>query len=841
MSSGTFTDWLPIDETLPALRRALAEGRSAVLAAPPGAGKTTRVPLALLDEPWLAGRRLVMLEPRRLAARAAARHMARLLGEEPGGTVGYRTRLDSRIGPATRLEVVTDGVLTRLLQQDPSLTGYGAVLFDEFHERSLQADLGLALCLEARGLFREDLRLLVMSATLDGAAVAALLGGAPVLASEGRAHPVETRYLDRPREGPVEPLVAQTVLRTLATEPGSLLVFLPGAPEIRRVERRLLEAGPPGDVLLAPLYGDLPAEAQDRAIEPPPHGRRKVVLATDIAETSLTIEGVRVVVDAGLMRIPRFDPRSGLGRLATVRVSRDAAEQRRGRAGRLGPGLCLRLWTEAEQRLLAERRPPAILDADLAGLVLETARWGADDPRSLRWLDPPPAGATAQAAALLRQLGALDERGRITEHGRRMADLPLHPRLAHMVLSAIPLKLGGLACDLAALLGERDPLRAAAGRRDADIRLRLELLRGGRRVEPDRDADRAALRRIVATAEQWRRRLDLPAPAGDVEAAGPLLAFAYPDRIAQRQPGSEPRYRLANGRGAAFTEPAPLSSEEFLVLADLDASGDRGRIFLAAPITRDELETHGAGLIRSVDFVEWDERAGAVAARRERRLGELVLERGALPSPDPAAVAAALLEGIRLRGLGCLPWTPALRSWRARVLFLRRVEGTDAGWPDVSDAALLATLDDWLAPWIAGLTRLDQLRRLDLAGALHALLPRPLRAALDRKAPTHLTVPTGSRLPLDYESGEQPILAVRLQEVFGLRETPRVAEGRVPVLLHLLSPARRPVQVTQDLAGFWAGSYREVRKELRGRYPKHDWPEDPAQARPSRGVTRSRL
>ncbi|WP_447972049.1 ATP-dependent helicase HrpB [Nitrospira sp. Kam-Ns4a] len=835
-----FADSLPIDALLPRLHQALATGRSAVVTAPPGAGKTTRLPLALLEEPWLQGRRIVLLEPRRLAARAAARHMARLLGEEIGQTVGYRTRLDTRVGPTTRIEVVTEGVLTRLLQVDPSLAGYGAVLFDEFHERSLQADLGLALCLEARTLFREDLRLLVMSATLDCAAVADLLDGAPVLASAGTTFPVETRYLDRSRSSPIEPLVAQTVRRVLAEERGSLLVFLPGVPEIRRVERLLRDPALPDDVLLMPLYGDLPQEAQDQAIKPAPAGHRKVVLATSLAETSLTIEGVRLVIDSGLMRVPRFDPRSGLTKLATLRVSRDAAEQRRGRAGRRGPGLCYRLWTEVEQRLLAERRPPEILDSDLASLALELALWGTDGPHRLRWLDPPPAGAFAQARALLRQLGALDEAGRITAHGRRMADLAMHPRLAHMVLKAVPLGAGGLACALAALLGERDILKASPRRPGADVRLRLEILRSAHRPEPGLAVDHAAVHRLRRTAEQWRRRLDLPPSPETVEAAGRLLAFAYPDRIAQRQPGPEARFRLANGRSAWFPEPEPLAAEEFLVIADLDGAPDRARIFLAAPLRREELAETCGDMIHTVDFVAWDERAERVLARRQRRLGELVLDDAVLPNPDPQAVTASLLQGIRRRGLACLGWTPALRTWQARVQFLRRVEGPDAGWPDVSDAALLATLERWLAPFVAGMTSLGQVRRLDLTGPLQTLLTREQQQALDRKAPTHLTVPSGSRLPLDYESHDRPVLAVRVQELFGARETPRIAEGRMPVLIQLLSPARRPVQVTDDLAGFWVKSYQEVRKALRGRYPKHAWPEDPLQAVPARGGTRAR-
>ncbi|MEW6246034.1 MAG: ATP-dependent helicase HrpB [Nitrospirota bacterium] len=846
-------DPLPIENSLPSLRRALGNGRTAVLTAPPGAGKTTRVPPALLDEPWLQGRRIIMLEPRRLAARAAAHFMAVTLGETVGRTVGYRMRLDTKVGPTTRIEVVTEGILTRLLQHDPSLAEYGIVIFDEFHERSLHADLGLALCLEAQRLFRPDLRLLVMSATLDCEKVADLLDHAPVIACEGRLFPVDTRYLDRPVSGPLDQEMVRIIRRALQQEQGSLLVFLPGMAEIRRVERRLQEARLDPTAVVAPLHGDLPQEAQDLAIRPAAPGARKIVLATSIAETSLTIDGIRVVIDAGFLRTPRFDPRTGLTRLETIRVTQDSAEQRRGRAGRLEPGVCYRLWTAVEQQTLAARRPPEILDADLAPMLLELAAWGAADPYALSWPDSPPAGAVAQAKDLLTRLGALDDRGRITPHGRQMAELGLHPRLAHMILNAIPLDLGGLACEVAALLSERDLLRSQPGWRNADLRLRLDVLhevqargerqgaRGDRKLEgpPGAGVDRSACQRVRRVAEQWRRQLRVPASeSGDLERLGVLLAFAYPDRIAQRQRGTDRRYLLANGRGASFPQPEPLASEDYLVIADLDAGAQWARIDLAAPVSREDLETSCGDQIRDVETLWWDDRTQAVQARRQRRLGELVLADQPISHPAPAQITATLLQGLRRMGLASLPWTKELRQWRARVAFLRRVEGAASGWPDVSDEALFDGLEHWLGPFLDGVTRLDALQRLDLAGPLQALLTREQQRRLDRLAPTHLVVPSGSRIRLDYEAGDVPVLPVRLQEMFGCRETPRIADGKVPVMVHLLSPAGRPVQVTQDLGNFWASGYRDVRKELRGRYPKHHWPDDPLAARPTSRTSR---
>jgi ATP-dependent helicase HrpB len=842
---------LPIESAIPALRAALRDHTAAVLQAPPGAGKTTRVPLALLDEPWLAGRKIVMLEPRRLAARAAAGFMARMLKERVGQTLGYRVRMDTKVGPRTRIEVVTEGVLARLLQADPGLEGVGLVIFDEFHERSLHADLGLALTLQTRTLLREDLRLLVMSATLDAAPVAALIGDgpnapAPIVSSEGRSFPVETRHVARAADRPLEPAVAAVVRRALADDGGDVLVFLPGAAEIRRVETLLADATLPSSVYVAPLFGSLTPDAQDRAIEPSPPGTRKVVLSTSIAETSLTIEGVRVVVDSGLMRVPRFSPRSGMTRLETVRVTRASADQRRGRAGRVAPGVCYRLWSEHEEQHLAPHTRPEILDADLAPLALELAEAGITDPAELRWLDPPPAAALAQARELLSQLGALDPTGRITDHGRRMARLALHPRLAHMLATAAQLGHGALACDVAALLSDRDIFRFDPGAPiDADLTLRLQALhdaaRGGSPSTHAHGAtvDRGAVYRALAISRDLARELRLDSRPSTLGPAGLLLAFAYPDRIAQRRTArddtraSAGRFLLRNGVGAAFPSPQAIAAEPYVVVAELGGQQPEGRIYLAASVSLEEIEAHFADQIEREQVVSWDAEAGAVRARERERLGALVLREQPMATPDPAAVAAALLGAIAGDGLRGLPWTQAARQLQQRIAFMHRLDPT---WPDVSDAALGATLADWLGPHLFGLTRQDDLKRLDLASILLGMLTWEQRAALDELAPSHLLVPSGSRIRIDYGDPQSPVLAVRLQEVFGLMETPRLARGRVPLTLHLLSPAYRPVQVTTDLAGFWRSVYFDVKKELKGRYPKHYWPDDPLQAVPTRHV-----
>lgn len=835
---------LPVNLILPELKRALAANPAAVLQAPPGAGKTTVVPLALLDSDWLGGQKIIMLEPRRLAARAAAERLAQLLGEPVGQTVGYRIRLESRVSAATRIEVVTEGILQRLLQADPELPGVGLVIFDEFHERSLDADLGLALCLQTQQYLRDDapLKLLVMSATLDTAAVCDLLDGAPLISSQGRQYPVDVRYGNPVRPGqPVDSLVVQCVLQALAEESGSILVFLPGVGEIRRVQRQLQEAlTAQNTVQVIPLHGELDFATQRQAIEPAAQGQRKVVLATSIAETSLTIEGVRVVIDCGLARQPAFDPVSGMTRLHTVRVSRAAAEQRAGRAGRLEPGVAYRLWSASQQDQLAARSEPEILQADLAPLALQLAGWGIQNPAELAWLDQPPSAALQQGRELLERLGALqqaDSGWLQTPHGLAMAGLPMHPRLAHMLLKGQRLGLGEMACRVAAVVSERDLLR---GVEDADLARRLALFDDHR---AESSADRGALQRARTLAKQWHRlveRSPVPSPVSDPRNeswAGVLLAMAYPDRIASRraEPGSE--FKLANGRAAAFASVDSLQGQQWLAVASLGghAGQSSARIFLAAALLPEQIEAHLPELLVSRETLEWDARSETLLAERQQMLGALVFSRQPLTQIDPRQRSQALCQVVRKQGLELLPWTPALRQWQARVHLLRDldVQKTETNhWPDLSDQALLDTLEQWLAPWLDKVTRLAHFGNLDLSSILTGLLPWPLPRELDEQAPTHWTVPTGSQIRIDY-SDSPPVLAVRLQEMFGSTDTPRIAGGRIALKLHLLSPARRPVQVTQDLAGFWTGSYLEVKKDMKGRYPKHYWPDDPLQAEPT--------
>ncbi|MCO5127214.1 MAG: ATP-dependent helicase HrpB [Rhodobacteraceae bacterium] len=807
-------DRLPIDDALPGLLDAIRRSGRAVLQAPPGAGKTTRVPLALLEAGLVAGR-IVMLEPRRLAARAAAERMAATLGEPVGRTVGYRIRGEARTSAATRIEVVTEGILTRMIQADPGLEGTGAVIFDEFHERSLNADLGLALAWEVRGALRPDLAVVVMSATLDAAPVAAMLDDAPVVTSAGRAFAVETRWRDRPLDRSVrfEGAAAALVEQAVAETAGGVLVFLPGEGEIRRVEA-ILKGRLPADCAVRPLFGAMDFAAQRAAIAPADTGR-KVVLATAIAETSLTIEDIRVVVDCGRARRARFDPASGMSRLVTERVTRAEAEQRRGRAGRVAEGTCYRLWAKGEEGALAAFPPAEIEAGDLAGLALELALWGTEGA-DLAFLTPPPAPALAEARALLTALGALGAGGRITDHGRALAALPLHPRLGHMLLMS-----GAGAAPLAALLADRDPLRGAP----CDLGLRLSALRDPRRYAADHPwpADRATIERIRDEA----RRLARLAPAAkagtsDAQAA----ALAYPDRIGLRRKGEEPRYVLSGGKGAFVAEGDALARARLLVATDLDGDPREARIRQGIAIAEPELREMFASAIGWQDVCEWSRREGRVIARRQERLGALVLAERNWPDAPPDAVARAALDGMRQIGLTL--GEPA-RRFRARVEFLRR-EG--AALPDFTDAALLARAEDWLLPHLAGKRTEADLRALDLTEPLRGALTWEEMQTVDRLAPGKFDTPMGRSVPIDYE-GEHPSIALRLQELFGVTAHPAVGPRRHPLRITLLSPAGRPVQVTMDLPGFWATSYADVRKDMRGQYPKHPWPEDPAAALPT--------
>ncbi len=846
---------LPIDAVVPALLEALRANRSAVLQAPPGAGKSTVVPLVLLQEEWARGKRIMMLEPRRLAARAVAQRMAQTLRESVGRTVGYRMRMDTRVSRETRIEVVTEGVLTRMLQNDPGLDDYAAVIFDEFHERSLQADIGLALTLDGRDSLSSDLKVLVMSATLDGEAVAHLLGGAPVVTAEGRIYPVESRFAGKglPDRENAERIVAQLVQRALREEHGDVLVFLPGAREIRRVQTLLHSAGSDPSVRILPLFGDLSGDEQDAALMPAPPGARKVVLATNIAETSLTIAGVRVVVDSGLVRRSVFDPATGMSRLETQRISRASADQRQGRAGRLEAGVSYRAWSEGAHRSLAAFSPPEITAADLAPLALELASWGVRDANDLRWLDTPPAAMLASARDLLARLGALGSDGRITSHGREMTSLGVHPRFAHMLLRARDIGCLPLAADLAALLSDRDILRSASSARDADVATRVELMRGeGGTAGVDRfslQRARSVARNLVQQVHDTGssgRGVGVPLEISErrsslygvqlVGKEGVLLAFAYPDRIGRRRAGALGTYTLANGRGAHFAEVQSLAKEEFIVAVDLDDSDRDARILLAAAIDRADLERFLPERIQRTESVEWNSREQAVIARRVVRLDEILLEEKPMPGVPAEAARAAMLVGIRELGIAALPWTRDVRDLQARIEFVR---GSASGsWPDVSDTRLSASLESWLAPWLDGVTRRDHLARLPMTEALRGLLSWEQQRELDRLAPTHLQVPSGSRIRIDYLDDSAPVVSVKLQEVFGLEDTPRLAGGQVPVTFKLLSPAQRPVQVTRDLAGFWRGSYAEVRKDMRGRYPKHHWPENPLEAQPARSTRR---
>lgn len=814
----SFDTPLPIDAVLDDLSRTLEAHNAAVLVAPPGAGKTTRVPLALLDAPWAKDKKIIVLEPRRIAARASADRMAKSLGERAGETVGYRVRFGSKISRATRIEVVTEGIFTRQILDDPELSGVAAILFDEFHERSLDADMGLALARDAQLGLREDIRILVMSATLDGARIAKLLGKAPVVESEGRAFPVETRYLGRKIDAPIERQMADAIASALRADSGSVLAFLPGAAEIRRTQNFLAERVQDASIEIVPLFGALDAAVQDRAIAPAPKGTRKVVLATSIAETSLTIEGVRIVVDSGLARVPRYEPDIGLTRLETVRAARAAVDQRRGRAGRTEPGVCYRLWDEPQTASLAPYTQPEILSADLSSLVLDLAQWGVSDPSALSFLDPPPAPAWKEAKNLLSELNALDGDGRITAEGKSLRALALPPRLARMIVDSHRAGEGEAAAEIAAIITER-----ALGGDSVDLEHRRDQFRRDR-------SPRATSARDLA--RRWAAQVAASEKAGQQDdlSTGLMLAYAFPDRVARNRGNGS--FVLANGRGAAVDQTSSLARAPYIAIGEMTGTAASGRILLAAQITQDEIERHFAEHIESVDEISFDRGAMALRARRKRALHAITLSEATLavsPSEDTARIFA---DGLIAAGLDRLPWSKTAKQWRDRVMFLRKAEGDS--WPDLSDDGLIARRDDWLVPALYDKIALKDISAGDLSDALVALLPWEMRARLDREAPTHFEAPTGSVLAIDYEAEQGPTIAVRLQELFGLNTHPSIAAGKVPLVLELLSPAQRPVQVTRDLPGFWHGSYAAVRSDLRGRYPRHPWPDDPASALPTR-------
>ncbi|MCO5063733.1 MAG: ATP-dependent helicase HrpB [Rhizobiaceae bacterium] len=801
---------LPVRAAIPDLLEALSQGSSAVLVAPPGAGKTTLVPLALLDQSWARGGRIVLLEPRRLAARAAARRMAELLGEEVGQTVGYAMRMETRVSAATRILVVTESVLSRMILDDPELSGTCAVLFDEFHERSLDGDFGLALALDVQGALRPDLRVLVMSATIDGARVAALLRNAPVIESEGRSYPVEIRYSERPPGEAIEDAMARAIRDTLSGETGGILAFLPGQREIVRTLERL-QGRVPADTDLVALYGTMDGKAQDMAIRPAPPGRRKVVLATAIAETSITIDGVRVVIDSGLSRLPRYEPATGLTRLETVRVSRASADQRAGRAGRTQPGIALRLWRAEQTAALPPFTAPEIREADLSGLLLDSAAFGVSDPSTLAFLDPPPAAALAEARALLGELGALDETGRLTATGAAMRRLALPVRLAHMVAEAAKQGSASQAARLAVLLTER-----GLGGDSVDLEQRMARFISER--SPRANAARQLAERLARQAGGGAAQSDPP--------LGRLLIDAWPDRVAKAR-GARGSFVLANGRGASVDEASPLAGAPFLVVADLQGRAQSSRIAAAAPVEEADIRAALGSRIEKRTVTEFDPEKGAVRVRELTRLGAITLSGRMLPQPAGAEADSAVVAAVREHGLQILPWSKEGERLRRRLHWLHR--GLGDPWPDMSDPHLLARLDDWLAPFLTGEANLKRIDPSSLREGLLSLVPHDLQRKLDQMAPTHFAAPSGSHVPIDYDR-EHPTLSIRVQELFGLGTHPSIANGTVPLAVELLSPAHRPIQLTSDLPSFWRGSWADVRSDMRGRYPRHVWPEDPAAA-----------
>lgn len=842
----------PVESIFPALRSALGKGGAIILSAPPGSGKTTVVPPALLTEPWLRGRKIIILEPRRLAARMAAERMADMLGEAVGKTIGYQMRFESKVSAETRIEVLTEGILIRRLQNDPELQDVGLVIFDEFHERNLHSDLALAFCLDIQQALRQDLRLLIMSATLDTEALTTFLNNAPVITAEGKAFPVAIEYVPPAgqewfRDPPASEIIQHTVSavrRALAERQGDILVFLPGVGEIKSAAEKIAAFVGHGDIETHPLFGDLPKTEQAKALLPSPQGRRKIVLATNIAETSLTIEGIMTVIDSGWRRISRFSPNTGLNHFATVRISKAAALQRANRAGRLAPGHCYRLWSKGLEQSMNPFALPEILEADLASLALELACWGTNDFRQLKWLTPPPQAAYDQAKNLLQALGVLDHHGSITAMGRQMAGTPVHPRLAHMILEAQKLGLSGLACDLAAILSERDILKKSSGPLPTDIGDRLDILdqyrSHGRHAAEKLGADPAACSRVEKNSLQLKKLFRARPDRFNPEAHSLLLACAFPDRIGQRRPAPLDTYLLANGRGVRLPEHDRLKKQRYLAIALLDAGKADGRIFLAAAIEEETIRKYFASRITSVDHIAWDEKLQGVVAERREVFHALTLSASPIKTADPEAVVRAMITGIQQLGLDSLPWDKKALSLRARLQFLHRHQ-PEAGWPDLSDQQMLTTLDTWLAPYLQGITRRVQLKNLNLEEILRNMLSWESQRILDSDAPVSIQVPSGSRVKLSYPADETPVLAVRIQELFGLTETPRILGNRLPVMVHLLSPAHRPMQVTRDLASFWREVYPEVKKELKGRYPRHHWPDDPLTACPTAHAKRRQM
>ncbi|MCD4720100.1 MAG: ATP-dependent helicase HrpB [Desulfobacula sp.] len=840
------TQILPIQKHVPDIIKALETARCAVIQAPPGAGKTTRVPLALLDEPWLANKKIILLEPRRLAAMSCAAHMADLLKERVGQTIGYQIRLDRKIGPDTRIEVITEGIFTRRIQNDPSLEDIGLVIFDEFHERHIHSDLGLALCLETFEALRDDLCILVMSATMDVTAVSNLMGNAPVIVSKGKSFPVETIHVSssgrQSRPVSIETACTSVIKRALLETSGDMLIFLPGVKEIKTLYS-ILEKDLDPATHVFPLYGNLSQKDQARAFRPSNPSERKIVIATSIAETSITIEGVSVVIDAGLMRVPRFFPQTGMSRLETLRVSKASADQRRGRSGRTKPGKCYRLWSEYDHQSLKAYTKPEILSIDLTGVALELAAWGVSDPRQLKWLDPPEEKSFEQAKDLLKTLGALDGQGQITSYGKKMSSAGLHPRLAHMIIKASEKGHGFLACRIAAFLNERDFIVFDHKALDPDIRLRLEIIdtfTSKKKIwQKEFKINKGIIHRIIESEKKTARYFGIKPTKTDIEKAGALLAHAYPDRIAKKRNDRNNTFLMASGKGAFFTGINSVALNDYIVAVHLDGNLQNAKIFLAVPYSKQDLEIDFCDRLKSVHTVFWDKKTNGVRAKKEILFEKLVIHHQSISDIDPDMACDILIREIQRRGLATLPWTKRLKSLKERTVFLKNT-GRFPDLPDLSDKTLEEHMVIWLKPFLTGVFSLKQLERMDLKSAFLSTLTWKEQQIIERNAPTHIKVPSGSKRPLKYsnENGlfESPVLEVRLQEMFGLTVTPKIAGLSIPVTLHLLSPAGRPVQITKDLENFWKNTYKDVKKDLMGRYPKHFWPDDPLGAKPTNRV-----